>query len=253
MEVHHHPDLQHKKKNFKEYFLEFLMIFLAVTLGFIAENLRERISDKEQVQRYMQSMVDNLKSDGEMYRSYDSMSVSYCTTIDSIFTFLNNNSKSTGQIYYRARTLTNLGSFIPSVHSSSYSQMTSTGAIRLIKHQPLADSIASYYQLIKSFDDWTGIQRQRVDNLIAVNNKLFRAGVFFSMYKAMQSSGDSLQNIIKSNPAFEATDEQSINMVMMEYQYYYGFLKLMIQRTNQAWAQANNLAALLKKEYNIKG
>jgi hypothetical protein len=42
-------------------------------------------------------------------------------------------------------------------------------------------------------------------------------------------------------------------MVMMEYQYYYGFLKLMIQRTNQAWAQANNLAALLKKEYNIKG
>ena len=29
MEVHHHPDLQHKKKNFKEYFLEFLMIFFS--------------------------------------------------------------------------------------------------------------------------------------------------------------------------------------------------------------------------------
>jgi hypothetical protein len=29
MEVHHHSDLQHKKKNFKEYFLEFLMIFLS--------------------------------------------------------------------------------------------------------------------------------------------------------------------------------------------------------------------------------
>ncbi len=32
MEVHHHPQVE--KKNFKEYFLEFLMIFLAVTLGF---------------------------------------------------------------------------------------------------------------------------------------------------------------------------------------------------------------------------
>ncbi len=31
MEVYHHPDLHHKKKNFKEYFFEFLMIFLAVT------------------------------------------------------------------------------------------------------------------------------------------------------------------------------------------------------------------------------
>ena len=45
MEVHHHPDLHHKKKNLKEYFLEFLMIFLAVTLGFFAETLREKISD----------------------------------------------------------------------------------------------------------------------------------------------------------------------------------------------------------------
>lgn len=32
MEVHHHPHV--KEKKFKEYFLEFIMIFLAVTLGF---------------------------------------------------------------------------------------------------------------------------------------------------------------------------------------------------------------------------
>ena len=48
MEVHHHPHVDsdsHRKKGFKEYFLEFLMIFLAVTMGFFAENLRERIKD----------------------------------------------------------------------------------------------------------------------------------------------------------------------------------------------------------------
>ncbi|MEI8059700.1 MAG: hypothetical protein WCG67_06035, partial [Ferruginibacter sp.] len=28
MEVHHHPHLHHKPKHWKEYFLEFLMIFL---------------------------------------------------------------------------------------------------------------------------------------------------------------------------------------------------------------------------------
>jgi len=38
MEVHHHPDPHHKKKHLKEYFLEFLMIFLAVSMGFVAEN-----------------------------------------------------------------------------------------------------------------------------------------------------------------------------------------------------------------------
>ena len=34
MEVHAHSHAGHRKKNFKEYFLEFLMIFLAVT-GFL--------------------------------------------------------------------------------------------------------------------------------------------------------------------------------------------------------------------------
>jgi hypothetical protein len=43
MEVHHHPHVE--KKNFKEYFLEFLMIFLAVTMAFIGENMRELLCD----------------------------------------------------------------------------------------------------------------------------------------------------------------------------------------------------------------
>ena len=38
MEVHHHP--QPGKKSFKEYLLEGLMIFVAVTLGFISENYK---------------------------------------------------------------------------------------------------------------------------------------------------------------------------------------------------------------------
>jgi hypothetical protein len=33
MEVHHHPKVE--KKNFKEYLLEGLMIFIAVTMGFL--------------------------------------------------------------------------------------------------------------------------------------------------------------------------------------------------------------------------
>jgi len=49
MEVHHHPHVE--KKGFKEYFLEFLMIFLVVTLGFIAENIREEVSNKAKLSR----------------------------------------------------------------------------------------------------------------------------------------------------------------------------------------------------------
>ena len=43
MEVHHHAHHEHGKKNWKSYFWEFLMLFLAVSLGFYAENTRDVI------------------------------------------------------------------------------------------------------------------------------------------------------------------------------------------------------------------
>ena len=61
MEVHHHPHVE--KKNFKEYFLEFLMIFLAVTMGFFAESFRENITEKKMMHGYMAQMVENMKFD----------------------------------------------------------------------------------------------------------------------------------------------------------------------------------------------
>jgi len=42
MEEHHHPHV--KGKNFKVYFLEFVMIFLAVAKGFLAENVKNFLS-----------------------------------------------------------------------------------------------------------------------------------------------------------------------------------------------------------------
>src|SRR5256885_10702738 len=63
MEVHHHPDIHHKSKKWKEYFLEFLMIFLAVTLGFIAENLREHTTERSKEKQYIAGFIRNVKDD----------------------------------------------------------------------------------------------------------------------------------------------------------------------------------------------
>ncbi len=59
MEVHHHPHVE--KKGFKEYFLEFLMIFFAVTMGFLAENLREHITEHNKEKQYIAGFVRNVK------------------------------------------------------------------------------------------------------------------------------------------------------------------------------------------------
>jgi hypothetical protein len=59
MEVHHHPQVE--KKNFKEYLPEGLMIFLAVTMGSLAESLRENLSEKEKGKEHISSFASNLQ------------------------------------------------------------------------------------------------------------------------------------------------------------------------------------------------
>ena len=62
MEVHHSHHLAHKKK-WGEYVLEFLMLFLAVFLGFTAENIREHKIERHREKDYIKGMVQNLKDD----------------------------------------------------------------------------------------------------------------------------------------------------------------------------------------------
>jgi hypothetical protein len=59
MEVHHHPQLEHKPKPWKEYLLEYIMIFLAVMTGFFAESYREHLNERTKEHEY----VVNIKKD----------------------------------------------------------------------------------------------------------------------------------------------------------------------------------------------
>jgi hypothetical protein len=45
------------KKTIGNYFLEFLMLFLAVSLGFVAENYREQLVEEQNELHYMKSFL----------------------------------------------------------------------------------------------------------------------------------------------------------------------------------------------------
>jgi len=62
MEVHQHAH-HGEKKNWKSYFWEFLMLFLAVFCGFLAESYRETLVNREKAHHYIQNLVADLKAD----------------------------------------------------------------------------------------------------------------------------------------------------------------------------------------------
>ena len=63
MEVHKHPhNVMHKKK-WGEYLLEFLMIFFAVFLGFLAENMREHKVEHARAKEFAVGLIRSLNAD----------------------------------------------------------------------------------------------------------------------------------------------------------------------------------------------
>src|SRR5687768_8445525 len=62
MEVHHHTAPK-KEKHFKHYLFEFLMLFLAVSAGFLVENQREHYVENKREKVFIKSFVEDLKQD----------------------------------------------------------------------------------------------------------------------------------------------------------------------------------------------
>ena len=149
-----------------------------------------------------------------------------------------------------ARQLT-MGSSVISPTAKTFEQMKSSGGLRLIKGQFIADSIGSYYQWIKRFDYWSDFQKQRMNEVISINDRIFNAAVLFSIVKKIENENIPDINTQESNPSLISNDRLAINSVMMRYQYYYGFLKLMNERALAACKQANHLISLLKKQYHL--
>jgi hypothetical protein len=151
-EVFHQPDTHYKPKRWKDYFLEFLMIFLAVTLGFIAENFREYINDIAKEKQYIEGFISNLKddmanlshvieADRQQVKGLDSMLMLAHAdmAIDSI----------RKSFYHYVITYCYNSSSFRS-NDATLQQLKSTGDYRLIRKNHVADSLAKYERDIHS-------------------------------------------------------------------------------------------------------
>ncbi len=157
MEVHHHPDLHHKKKNFKEYFLEFLMIFLAVTLGFFAESYREHLSEQKNSKELLEAFKQELFHNKKIIHDYDSAYLAAIPADDSMVSIFferrENKSLSTiSKINFQARKVIS-----PPLDVSAYQQLVNSGSLKYIHGVELKDSMAHYAGLIQSFEAYNSV------------------------------------------------------------------------------------------------
>ncbi len=190
MEVHHAHHPNHKKK-ISEYFLEFFMLFFAVTLGFFAENYREHSIIEHRMQENYAAVIVDLEQDN--------------LKIDSIFTEAKNgiNLITLSHVLYKYKT----GEFtenelldsiynikaIPSyttlfVNNTTFKNMQSSGLLSYVTDKDLKTGLSYYYEVLfkklndnnKLFDD---VGNNYLDKYLIFNQGAGPRKFFSEMYK----------------------------------------------------------------------
>jgi hypothetical protein len=214
MEVHHHPKVE--KKNFKEYLLEGLMIFLAVTLGFFAETIRETISENNASKEYAQSIIEDLKKDTALL-NFDMNELNFVNS--RLDTFINIiHTKNIDQLpggtwYYYGRFGTRTTEF--QTEDATMEQLKSSGALRYFGNYAIINALAQYDQSTRALENFLNYGLTWQSNAVELRNKIFDA-YYFSPVMDLQISKQVVDSFMHQNMPLL---DNSRNM-MIEYANY---------------------------------
>jgi len=247
MEVHHHPHVE--KKNFKEYLLEGLMIFLAVTMGFIAENIREHFVKMEKEKEYMVSLVRDLHSDVTIISERVSNNRENIAMADTcFFLFGQGDYKNTsGRLYYLGRRLSQRNFFQP--NDGTTQQLNYAGGLSLIQNHQVVDSIQKYISSMAVV--LTLIELEDIE--IAEYRKSMN-GVFDGIIVDKMNGDETHPNLkrLNYNPPLISEDKKDINNLTVQLAIVKGNRVKQTERMLKIQSSAESLINLIQKQYHLE-
>jgi hypothetical protein len=248
METHSHSHTPRQK--WTHYFWEFLMLFLAVTLGFFVENEREHYIERKRERKYIQSIIEDLKADTALSSQYfidQNRSISY---YDSVVLLLSQDKRSEWQqqrMYYMIRMAIRLSQF-NRANENAYEQMKNSGNLRLLHSQKIIDSISRYYFNLKEIESITDIMTLRQQAAADYEAKIFDGKIF----QQMVDSRTFNINPPAGNPALIIKDPLIINEFIVKIHYVKSIMLYSMNFTRQQKMEAIRLIQFLQKEYNLE-
>ena len=247
MEVHHHPDLHHKKKNFKEFFLEFVMIFLAVTLGFIAENIRESVSNHEQEKHYVQSLINNLNEDtATMHLVLKENNEKVDSLIELVHLSSIDLSKVSNMVKMYNK-VGRIGEYSMFKSNDATMMQLKTSGLQFIKKDHVSDSIASYDVKLKIVYAAEEIYTNATNAALEASQQLLDLSAYDDTTYFDTATG--FKNVML--PLY-ADNKSSLPRFFNKIDFEIGATKLYIMNIQRVLPYAERLIAYLKKEYDIK-
>jgi hypothetical protein len=249
----HHPKVENK--NLKEYLLEGLMIFIAVTLGFFAESLREHLGDKAKEKEYVSSLARELKNDTVQYRKSLNTIVFLNSVLDSLYLNVKEADNFNYVLVGKWNTPINTIRIDYKPTLATIEQMKSSGSLRLVANNSISNKILEYENFVKSILD---AQQNSVLNaavhIYSLENQLcdyadFNAKLNLSLHDAVNQT--NFKNVPSYDMPLLIRDPIRLNELANSFVDYKAINFIYIVTLNQAMARATDLLTKIKDKYNI--
>jgi hypothetical protein len=175
MEVHHHSH-SHGNKNWRTYVWEFVMLFLAVFCGFLAEYFLEHRIENERGKQYVQSMIEDIASDSTKISERLLKTKKQASGLDSLSLLISNppyNDSTIRNIYFLMLKYTEI-IYDVDFTKRTIAQLRNSGGMRLIPNKISADEITRYSELVEKVETQGEIYAKNgIYEILKLNNKIF--------------------------------------------------------------------------------
>lgn len=247
MEVHAHSHTERKK--WYHYFWEFLMLFLAVYCGFLAENIREHKVEKERGIQFVKSFYEDLKKDTLRLTGFidvENAKIKSLSTYTDCYAELEKNPRSTSCIFELIKNSSFNNPF--QYTDRTIRQLANAGGYRLLPKND-ADSIIEYEYEARSNADFSAtVYQQAQDNLRSTFNTIINFSANSKMYRNITENRDYNDNV--TTPFLFFTDRGSVNKYFNELLQY---LRVTVGSRNQNIVlkqKATHLILYFKEKYH---
>lgn len=138
-------------KKIWHYFFEFLMLFLAVFCGFVAENWREQLREHHREKQYIHSLVEDIKSDTLQSKRTIKQLKNLSVGIDSaLIALASPGIMESSNTAYRLW-VKSMGLEVFVSNDRTIQQLKNNGELRLIRNTTVSDRIMQYDQILKKY------------------------------------------------------------------------------------------------------
>ena len=246
MEVHHHSHTARKK--WTHYFWEFLMLFLAVTLGFFVENQREHYIEQQREVKFIRSLASDLNADIARLTEVVQLRERRSFMLDSFVSLLNKPDAASfaNYLYYYNSFATRTMAFRFTPVDGTMQQLKNAGNLRLIRKTTVSDSILAYDVASRAY-----VYGNQDEEEIVRTYRNIAEGVFDG--RELNAMRDANNNVYmpSGNPVLRLNAD-AIFRLNYRLHMLTVFNRTLRRDAKRMLQKATALLELLRKEYHIQ-